>query len=76
MSFEEFDDCFIWRCDGCGLHADFPPRSFFGALAELKARGRRISRDGEGWAHSCGKCKAKADAGLLDRLPTRGLRRV
>jgi hypothetical protein len=31
MSFEELDDCFLWRCDerGCDREVIFPPHDFF-----------------------------------------------
>jgi hypothetical protein len=72
MSMDEFEDCFIWTCDGgCGLTAEFArgqPGTFRAAVDELKSRGWRISRDRHGeWDHRCGKCKAKVDVGLLDR---------
>lgn len=71
--FDEYPDVFVWRCDACGLSAEFPVGDFWSSLAELKARGWRITRDDNGWAHCCGKCKAKSSGlGLLDRK----LRRV
>jgi hypothetical protein len=76
MSFDEFEDCFVWRCDGCGLTAEFTrgqPGTFRAAVDELKARGWRISRDRHGeWNHRCAKCAKAVDAGILDRT----LRRV
>jgi hypothetical protein len=54
-----------------GLTAEFErgqPGNFRACVDELKARGWRISRERYGeWDHRCAKCKAKADAGLLDR---------
>ena len=35
-----------------------------------------VTRDGEGWDHRCGRCKAKADEGLLDRPLRSRLRSV
>ncbi len=75
MSFSEYPDALIWECDTCGLQAQFPPTSFWAGLDEIKSRGWRITRDGEGWLHYCAKCKAKADEGILDR-PSNKLRRV
>lgn len=76
MSFYEYPDAFIWECDTCHLQAQFPPTSFWHGHGELKARGWRFTRDEEGaWSHACGKCKAKADKGLLDR-PSNKLSRV
>jgi hypothetical protein len=62
MSFEEFDCCFVWRCDeqGCDRFAAFKPHSFFACVDELKARGWGFippSRDGheDDWSHRCPK---------------------
>ena len=71
MSFDEFEDAFVWRCDGCGLSAEFergPPGTFRACVDELKSRGWRISRDRySDWDHRCAKCKAEAYKGILDR---------
>jgi hypothetical protein len=64
MSFEEYEDCFVWQCDDCSLRAEFPPGDFWGALAELKARGWRIWREEDGWTHRCARCK-KTGAEIL-----------
>lgn len=73
MSFEEFDDVFVWRCNGCGLSVEFPPHNFSACWSELRARGWRARReageDGVDWSHSCGRCVRKADATILDRKP-------
>jgi hypothetical protein len=57
MSFEEWSDCFIWRCDKCGHEVVFKPHDFWGCVAELKSRGWGFSRedgeDGYSWSHSC-----------------------
>jgi hypothetical protein len=48
MSMDEYEDCFIFRCDGCGLTAEFArgaPGSFMACVGEIKDRGWRISRD-------------------------------
>jgi hypothetical protein len=76
--FEETDDAFIWRCNACGLRANFPPHDFWRALSELKARGWKIERGQEpgeedDWVHYCRKChrarSASNVAALLDRKP-------
>jgi hypothetical protein len=64
MSFEEFEDCFIWECDACGLKATFPPGDFWGAVAQLKTRRWEFERDEEGWGHKCGRCR-KTGAQIL-----------
>jgi predicted RNA-binding Zn-ribbon protein involved in translation (DUF1610 family) len=64
MSFEEFDDAFVWRCDECKQSAIFPPGDFWRALAELKSRGWRIDRGQDGWGHYCPRCK-KSGAEIL-----------
>jgi hypothetical protein len=63
MSFEEFPDCFVWRCNGCQLTVEFAPGNFYACVAELKSRGWLFERDNESrdWSHRCGKCKL-ADA--------------
>lgn len=65
MSFQEFEDAFVWTCDRCGLRAEFPPNDFWGALAQLKSRRWEIDRDEEGWGHVCGRCR-KTGAEILD----------
>jgi hypothetical protein len=70
--FSEFDDCFQWKCDKCGLTAEFAPGDFYRALGELKARGWGIVRDDDGWAHYCAKHKRSA-AQILD-MPSNKLR--
>jgi hypothetical protein len=73
MSFEEFDDRFIWKCDNCSLTVEFAPHSFHSCWSELRARGWRAKReqaeDGVDWSHSCGRCVKRADTGILDRKP-------
>jgi hypothetical protein len=73
MSFEEFEDRFVWTCGGCGLAVEFAPHNFMGCWNELKSRGWRARREageeGVGWGHSCGRCARKVDAGILDRKP-------
>jgi hypothetical protein len=51
MSFEEYDECFLWRCDECGHEVAFKPHDFFACVAELKARGWGFAREPEGWRH-------------------------
>ncbi|MGA7634796.1 MAG: hypothetical protein WCB11_28860 [Terriglobales bacterium] len=71
MSMDEYEDCFVFRCDGCGLTAQFQrggPGSFMACVGEIKDRGWRIGRDQYGdWDHRCGRCKAKASADLLNK---------
>jgi hypothetical protein len=66
VSFEEFDDCFVWQCDRCGLKATFPPGNFWGAVAELKARRWLFERDQDGWGHTCARCKKTMAAEILE----------
>jgi hypothetical protein len=77
MSFEENDESFLWRCNGCGLVAEFPPLDFWRALSELKARGWKIDRDPEEggcWLHYCRKCRTRSasNVAFLDRKPRAG----
>jgi hypothetical protein len=67
----EYDDCFIWKCDGCPHEAVFPVHDFWSALAQLKARGWQITRDEDGWDHRCPKCKRERSASILDMKPKR-----
>ena len=73
MSFEEFEDRFVWTCGGCGLSVEFAPQNFMGCWNELKARGWRARReqDGDGvdWSHKCGRCSRKAVAEFMNRKP-------
>jgi hypothetical protein len=57
MSFDEYEDCLVWRCDRCNQKAVFPPNSFWDGLAEIKSRGWEIDRDEDGWTHICKKCR-------------------
>jgi hypothetical protein len=64
MSFEEYSDCFIWRCNGkhCGgKEVVFAPTDFWGCVAELKSRGWRFYRDEQtnDWSHYCAFCDHK-----------------
>jgi hypothetical protein len=71
MSMAEYEDCFIFSCDGCGLTAEFQrggPGSFMACVDEIKNRGWRISRDGDGdYSHRCGRCRKGEAARLLDQ---------
>ena len=61
MSFEEYEDCFVWKCNTCHKEVLFPPNDFFDCVAELKARGWTFSRDNEGvWNHTCAYCNYKS----------------
>jgi hypothetical protein len=58
MSFEEYNDCFIWACDekGCDRLVAFKPHDFFACVDELKARGWGFIRQDDGdWSHRCPK---------------------
>jgi hypothetical protein len=68
MAFDEYDDCFVWRCDRCHTKAIFPPGNFWSALAELKSRGWLIEREDEGWGHTCRRC-VKAMSAEIMRMP-------
>ena len=68
MSFGEYEDCFVWTCDGCSQEAIFPIGDFWRSLGELKARGWRVGRDDEGRDHRCSKCRKK-ETSFLDRKP-------
>jgi hypothetical protein len=65
VSFEEFEDCFVWRCDRCRQEAVFPPGNFWTALAELKSRGWQITRLDD-WVHRCAKCKKIVEAEIMN----------
>ena len=63
MSFEEYSDCFIWRCNGkdCRKEVVFPPDNFRDCVAELKYRRWSFYRDEEtgDWRHYCAYCQLK-----------------
>jgi hypothetical protein len=73
MAMSEYEDAFVFSCDGCGLTAEFQrggPGSFMACVGEIKSRGWRISRDRDGdYSHHCGKCRQGEAARLLDRVP-------
>jgi len=66
MSFEEHDDCFLWRSDKCGHEAVFPPKDFWDCVAELKSRrwGFSPPHGDDDWGHTCGRCR-KTSAEVL-----------
>jgi hypothetical protein len=71
MSFEEYNDCFIWSCDekGCDRLVAFKPNNFFACVDELKAMGWSfIHHDDGDWSHSCGNCNRKRRrTNIMDR---------
>jgi len=78
MSFSEYDDCFIWRCNGkdCPKEVMFKPYDFMGCVAELRARGWSFHCDDEDrtWTHYCAYCQHKRrQTNILDR-PLREVR--
>jgi hypothetical protein len=85
MSMSEYEDCFVFSCDGCGLEAPFErggPGTFMTCVSEIKHRGWRIIRDDGDWSHFCSgkECRAavaKKSAArakeLLDRVPLRSV---
>ena len=74
MSFDEYDDCFVWRCDRCSQKAVFPPGNFWAGLAEIKSRGWEIDRNEDGWSHCCARCK-KSSTEIMNMPVVRGSRR-
>jgi len=60
MSFSEYEDAFVWRCNGkdCPKGVIFKPHDFMGCVAELRARGWRFYCDDEDrtWTHYCQRC--------------------
>ena len=81
MSMSEYEDVFIFSCDGCGLTAEFdrgPPGTFMACVGEIRSRGWRMIREDGDWSHYCSgkECRASAAAKssaraneLLDRVP-------
>ena len=65
MSFDEYDDCFVWACDRCRTKAILPPGDFWGAVAELKGRGWLLERDENGWGHTCARCRKTMGVEIL-----------
>jgi hypothetical protein len=82
----EYEDCFVFTCDGCGLTADFDrggPGSFMACVGEIKSRGWRVVRAGDDWEHYCADpaCRAavaqrvvEASKRLLDRQPLKSVK--
>jgi hypothetical protein len=72
MAFEETDDDgFICHCDGdgCNIIARVPTDDFWFAVAEIKARSWRITRNRYGdWEHFCSKCWRKRTANVAEFL--------
>jgi hypothetical protein len=70
MTFREYDDCFIWRCDKCHHEAVFPPGNFWSCVAELKARRWEFIRDDEGgdWSHKCPECRKASEVNVLEMV--------
>jgi hypothetical protein len=70
MTFREYDDCFIWRCDKCRHEAVFPPGDFWSCVAELKARRWEFIRDDEGgdWSHKCWKCRKASEVNVSEMV--------
>ena len=71
MSFEDWEDCFIWRCDGkdCRKEVIFAPTDFWGCVAEMKSGGWRFYRHDDGdWHHFCQRCQYKHNqTDIMDR---------
>jgi hypothetical protein len=71
MSFFEYDDCFVWRCNGdCGKEVIFKPHDFMGCVAELRSRGWSFHCDDEDrtWTHYCQRCRHKHQSvSIFDR---------
>jgi hypothetical protein len=61
VSFSEYSDCFVWRCDGCPKEVAFKPHDFMGCVAELRARNWSFHCDDEDrtWTHYCQQCAHK-----------------
>jgi hypothetical protein len=56
MAMSEYEDCFVFACNGCGLTAEFErggPGTFMACVGEIKSRGWRIVRAGDDWEHFC-----------------------
>ena len=72
MSFEDYDDCFLWRCDDCGKQTAFKPHDFYDCVQELKDRGWGFAREDDGWRHMCGRCNYKhRQTNMMDRTFSR-----
>jgi DNA-directed RNA polymerase subunit RPC12/RpoP len=69
LSFEEWTDVFLWRCDQCGKEVMFKPHDFMSCVAELKARHWSFHHNDDGtWDHSCGQCNHKhQQTSIMDR---------
>ena len=79
MSMSEYEDAFVFICNGCGLQAEFErggPGAFMACVSEIKSRGWRIVREDGDYSHFCSgkECRASVAkkqsaraAELLDR---------
>jgi hypothetical protein len=81
MCFSEYDECFEWKCEACGLTVEFPRNgagSFMAAVHELKARGWLIARGRElgEWHHYCAQCRRGMAARILGMKFKSGLRQA
>ena len=84
MSMSEYEDAFVFACDGCGLSAEFVrggPGSFMACVSEIKYRGWRIVREDGDYSHFCSNpdCRAsvaKKSAAIAKRLLGQPLRTV
>jgi hypothetical protein len=74
MTFSEYDELLVWRCDTCGLRAKCPQEQGFGtSWNELKrAYGWRATRDGDwedaSWSHHCRRCWRAAQQKIAAEL--------
>jgi hypothetical protein len=66
----EYENAFVFSCEGCGLTAEFArggPGSFLSCVDEIKHRGWRIERTRDGdYRHRCGGCR-KSGADILNQ---------
>lgn len=84
MSMSEYEDCFVFQCNGCGLSAELArggPGTFMAAVGEIKSRGWRIVREDGDYSHFCGnaecrKAVAKKQSAIAAELLDRPLRSV
>jgi len=84
MSMSEYDDCFVFSCDGCGFEAEFArggPGTFMACVSEIKYRGWRIIREDGDYSHfcdnpECRKAVAAKQSARVKELLDRPLRSV
>ena len=70
MSLDEYEDKFVWICNGCEITVQFSrDEDFYACVHELKLRGWRITRGQSGeWLHRCSRCVRREQSGNVTAM--------